>query len=70
MWLTLYYDKQAHILDILKVDELLFPILLGHNAPGFGSLVWTAIRDMAFAEDKDGPLGSVRQTTAEHSQSI
>lgn len=50
-----FYNKKAHVLDILKMYELPFPVLLGRDAPGFGELVRAALQDVAFVEDEECP---------------
>lgn len=49
--IILWYTNKAHNMELLKVDELQFPIVLGRVAPAFGSLVWTAVQHVAFTED-------------------
>lgn len=66
--MILCYNKQAHILDILKVDELPFPVLLDHDTAGFGTLVQNAIHDVDFVEDEEMPSGSMDSPTGKTSQ--
>lgn len=56
--MILTYDNQAHVFKVLKVDKLPFPVLSGHDAPGFGTLVQTAVREVA-TEEKDIIPGTV-----------
>lgn len=49
--MTMWYGNQAHTFDVLKVDELPFPVCLGQDTLGFGALVQAAIQDMARTED-------------------
>lgn len=51
----LWYANKSHTFDILKVEDLPFPILLG-RALGFSTLVQTAIHEVA-AADEEPPKG-------------
>lgn len=53
--LTLWYARKPHTFDILKVDDLPFPILLGSDALEFGPLVQAAIREVAAADEEPPP---------------
>lgn len=48
---TLWYAGKPRTFEILKVDDLPFPILLGRDALGFGAIVQAAIREVAAATE-------------------
>lgn len=52
---NMWYGNQAQTFNVLKVGELPFPVLLGCNAPGFGTLVKSAIHDVAIVEEEELP---------------
>lgn len=62
---TLTYNDQTHVLEVLKVEELPFPVLLGRDFPGFSNLVRSTTQNMALleAEEDDTLLGSSSQST-------
>lgn len=60
VWVSLMYKNQTHVLQILNVGELPFPVLLGCNSPGFSNLVQTAIPSME-EEEEDAILGPITQ---------
>lgn len=41
--MTLGYDEQLHTFEVLKVEDLPFPVLLDHGTPSFSTLVRVAI---------------------------
>lgn len=41
--MTLGYDNQTHTFEVLKMDDLRFPVLLGQDTPWFGALVQVTI---------------------------
>lgn len=41
--MTMAYNNNVYTLDILKVEDLLFPVLLGRDAPSVGDLLRTTI---------------------------
>lgn len=51
--LTLGYNGQTHLMDMLKVDDLSFPVLLSHNAPDFDVLLRDALPPATTAGSKD-----------------
>lgn len=56
--MTVWYDNQVQMFDLLKVDDLPFPVLLGQDAPGFAALVQKAMQEVAeedVATDKETP---------------
>lgn len=60
--MTLWYGNQPHVFELLKVDDLPFPVLLGRDAPGFLALVQTAVQKVAVAEeDLDVAVGTLSQ---------
>lgn len=56
--LMLEYAGQQHALEILKVEDLPFPILLGRDAPGFNDLVQGAIHEVAVSEEESSGQGT------------
>lgn len=60
--MSLGYNDQTHTFEVLKVDDLPCPVLLGCDASRFGVLVLATLPGMTVAamdkpkEDDDGPL--------------
>lgn len=53
---SLGYNNRLHQLDMLKVDNLPFPILLGHDDPAFITLVQAAHATTATNDEEEpGP---------------
>lgn len=50
--LILYYDNRAHTFEILKLEDLPFPVVLGRDAPGFGSLVRVALLEVTATNEE------------------
>lgn len=48
----MWYASRSHTFEILNVENLPFPILLGKDAPGFGSLVQTALQEVTAAVEE------------------
>lgn len=60
VWMTIGYNGQFYSMDTLKVDDLLFPMLLGRDAPDFDILLCDAISTVSATvsdDDKAGPSG-------------
>lgn len=53
------YNIHTDGLDILKVDDLPFPVLLGHDGPTFSSLVSAALLEVAATEEEQQPGSSI-----------
>lgn len=51
--MQLRYNERIHEFDIPKVDDFLFPVLLGWDAPTFSSLVRAALAEVTTAEEEE-----------------
>lgn len=66
--LTLEYNGSQYSFDMMKVDDLPFPVLLGRDAPAFAELLRAALQPRAHAIDSDDkkPGPSTREPTADN----
>lgn len=53
------YNNNTHVVEVLKVDDLPFLILLGRDAPTFGALIRAALRCLTAVLQEDEPTGPV-----------
>lgn len=51
------YSRVTHTVEVLKVDDLPFPMLLGQDAPGFARLVRSALAHTTAVVEDDEQLG-------------
>lgn len=49
--MLLTYNNTTFNMEILKVDDLPFPVLLGRDAPAFGTLLCSALPRLTAAMD-------------------
>lgn len=62
----MYYNNHVHVMDIVKVEDLPFPILLGRDAPAFTELPQAALPQvMAMTSDDEEPGPSQARDTQE-----
>lgn len=56
--ILLTYNDCTYMVEILKVNDLPFPLLLGREVPAFGSLVRSALPQLTVVlqgDDRPGP---------------
>lgn len=57
MHILLTYNKTTHKVEVLKVYDLPFPVLLGRDAPAFSTLIRSALPQMAVIVDEEERQG-------------
>lgn len=57
VWMSLGYNNNIYTLDILKVNDLPFLVLLGRDAPAFGALIRAALPSTATVASEDEEPG-------------